>query len=179
MAAINADGLFVRYGLEEAAVNVGGTYNTLGPLQISEVTIKAADIASATSTRVGDAEGVQGVQLPKGAIIERLEITTETAFTSSGTVGSGTIVLGFVGDDFSTEVDYDGLTTSSFTVTLAGAATLGSYTVVTRATTGAGVLLTGHAGLASSGYITVANSTHSSNPLAAGVIKVRVFWRMA
>lgn len=179
MTWINDDGLFVKFGLEETKVNTGGTYNTLGPLQISEVIIKAADIASTSNVRVGDAEGVQGVQLPKGAIIERLEFTTETAFTSSGTVGSATIVLGLVGDDFSTEVDFDGFTTSSFTVTLANAATLGAYTVVNRATTGAGAFLTGHAGLASPGYITVANSTHGSNPLADGVIKVRVFWRMA
>ncbi len=179
MTWLNKDGLFVRFGLEETKVNTGGTYNTLGPLQISEVVIKAADIQSATAARVGSVEGVQGVQLPKGAIIERLEVTTETAFTSSGTVGSATLVLGLVGDDFSTEVDFDGFTTSSFTATLAGIATIGSYVEVTRGTTGAGVFLTGHAGLASPGYITVANSTHSSNPLADGVIKVRVLWRMA
>lgn len=179
MSWLNNDGLFVRMGLDETNPNVGGTYNTLGPLQISEVVIKAVDIQSATSTRIGSVEQVQGVQLPKGALIEKCELLIETAFTSSGTVGSATVVLGFIGDDFATEVDYDGITTTSFTGTVGGIATVKTVTTINRATTGAGAYLTGATGLASAGYLTVANSTHASNPLATGVMKLRVFWRMA
>lgn len=179
MTTVNADGLFIKFGLEEAVANKGGVYSTLGPLQITEVRMLAADIQSATGVRVGSVDGSGGVQIPKGAIIEQVDFVVETAFTSSGTLASATILLGLVQDDYATENDLDGFTTASLTGSGLALQTIGTKTLVTRATTGAGAFLTAHTGLALSGYVTVGNSTHGSNPLAAGVLTARIYWRMA
>ena len=176
MSWINDDGLYVKFGTEEAAANKGGTYNTLGPLQVTEVKIDYTDMLSATSTRIGSDDGSLGVQLPKGAHIEKIETAAEVAATSSGTVGSATFVLGLVKDDLATENDYDGLLTSSATFSTLSLSTKGKLVQTVQGGTGAGALV--GAELANSGYLTIANSAHASHPLTAGKFVVRIYWYM-
>lgn len=173
MTQINADGLYLKFGLEEAAANKGGTDSTLGPFNVTEVTVTAADWVLA-SNRIGSTNGSLGVQLPRKAIVEKIEIYTKTAFTSSGTIGSATMVLGLVKDDLSTENDFDGYMTSSAVVSGLGAATAGSLITFTKASTGAGALI----GVAATdaGYLTLSNSAHASHPVAAGTLVLRIYW---
>lgn len=172
MTWTNDDGLIVKHGKEEGVTNKGGIYNTLGPAQISEIKIDYTDALSATHTCVGGTSGALGLQLPAGARIEAVEVIAETAFTSSGTIGTATFVLGLKRNDRSTEIDHDGLTTTAFVGSVLDAA--GERTYVVPGVTGAGALI--GTTLANSGYLTVANTQHGSHPFTAGKAVVRVYW---
>lgn len=179
MSQVNKDGLFLRFGIEESASSKGGTYSTLGPLEVTEYKVDASDIQSATTTaatRLGAVTNNVGIQLPKGAVIEKIQFVVETAFTSSGTLASATLVLGMVADDFTTVTSTNGLTTASLLASALTLQTQGFEFDVKVGTTGAGTFL--GAPLAASGYPAISNSTHGSNPLAAGKLAIRFFWYM-
>ncbi len=181
MSWTNNDGLYIKYGTEEAAVARGGEYAVgEGADMVYEFAVNRADLLSATPTILGDASGTEngsfGVMLPKGLRIKEVETFVETAFTSSGTIGSATLVLGLKREDRSTELDHDGLTGTAFTGTVAGLATAGSTTVVRIGSTGVGALV--GTTLANDGLVVVSNSAHGSHPLTAGraIIRVRGYF---
>lgn len=179
MTQVNADGLFLKFGLEEAASSKGGTYSTLGPLEVTEYKVDYTDIQSATTTaatRLGAVTGTVGIQLPRGAIVEKIEFVVETAFTSSGTLASGTLVLGMIADDYTVVTSTNGLTTASLTAAGLVLQTVGTETVIKVGSTGAGTFL--GTALAASGYPAISNSTHASNPYTAGKLAIRFFWYM-
>lgn len=174
----NTDGLYVKFGVEEAARNKGGQYSTLGALECTEIKIDYTDMLSATAAIVGsvatspDAAGAIGVQIPSGVRIEAVEIVAETAFTSSGTIGSSTMVLGLIRNDRTTAYTANGFTTTSFVGSSLDAA--GERTYLTPGTTGAGAFI--GTTLANSGYIVAANSAHATHPFTAGKAVVRIYW---
>jgi hypothetical protein len=174
----NSDSLYVKFGVEEAARVKGGQYSTLGALECTEIKIDYTDALSATAAIVGsvatspDAAGSIGVQLPSGVRIEAVEVVAETAFTSSGTIGSSTFVLGLVRNDRTTVYDVDGFTTASFVGSVLDAA--GERTYLTPGSTGAGAFI--GTTLANSGYIVVANTAHATHPFTAGKAVVRIYW---
>lgn len=175
----NSDGLTVKMARDESALNKGGSYSTLGPLQCTEIKIEYTDALSASSQIVGTVAGPSsnpvgalGVQIPGGVRIEAIEVIPEVAFTSSGTIGSSTFVLGLVRNDRTTENDYDGFTTSSFVGTALD--TKGERTYLVAGGTGAGAFV--GAETVYPGYITVANSAHASHPFTAGKAIVRIYW---
>lgn len=179
MSWMNSDGLFVKFGREEADTAAGGHYNIDGPLKEVTVTIPYTELLSATAAVVGSVgnPGARGVILPEGAIIEEVETYVSTAFTSSGTIGSATLVLGTVeAGDRSTEADLDGLTTSSATGTALGLATQGTITVLRQGSTGHGADIGGSA-LAENQVLVAANSAHASHPFTAGEVIVRIRYR--
>jgi hypothetical protein len=109
--------------------------------------------------------------LPEGLRIEEVEVFTQTAFTSSGTIGSATFVLGLKQRaDRSTELDHDGLLTASFVGSSIDAA--GEKTVVRVGSTGAGALI--GTTLSQDGVIVIANTQHGSHPYTAGKAVVRI-----
>jgi len=170
-SSVNADGLLVRYGASEAVVTKGGAKPLINGAHEVEFDLSYTDVASATTAIPGS--DAFGVVIPKGARVEEVETVVTTAFTSSGTVGSGTFVLGLKkASDRSTELDHDGLLTSSATGTALGLATVGSKVTTKVSGTGAGALL--GTSISENGVITVANSAHASHPFTAGAIKVRV-----
>ena len=123
MSWMNNDGLFVKFGTEEGEVASGGHQSVDGPVHCIEVNIPYTELLSATAAIVGSvaSPGARGVVIPKGAILERAEVVTTTAATSSGTVGSATLVMGTVkASDRSTALDVDGITTTSATMTALG-----------------------------------------------------------
>ena len=179
MSWMNSDGLFVKFGREEADTAAGGAYNVDGALKEIEVDIPYTELLSATAAIVGSVgnPGARGVQLPKGALIEEVEIVVTTAFTSSGTIGSATLVMGTVeAGDRSTAADVDGLTTSSATGTALGLATAGTKTVLRQGSTGHGADVGGDA-LTENQILVAANSAHASHPFTAGEVKVRIRYR--
>lgn len=176
----NADGLIIKMGVEEARENASGEFRTIGPYRVSEFVLDWRDMVSATAVALGDAanspwNGTLGANLPQGARIEEIETVVETAFTSSGTIASATVVLGLNRLDRTTELDADGFTTTAATGSVLGLATVGTKTVIRRGSTGAGALI--GTNLAQAGYLVAANSAHASHPFTAGRLVVRVYWR--
>lgn len=174
MSWTNNDGLYVKFGSEKAAISRGGEHTVVDGKHVIEFVVNYTDALSATASILGSASGTEtgsyGVMVPKGLFIEEIETVAETAFTSSGTIGSATMVLGFIRDDRSTTYDVDGLTTSSFVGSAFDAA--GEKTVIRIGSTGVGALV--GTTLANDGLIVVANSAHASHPYTAGKLLVRV-----
>lgn len=169
----NSDGLYVKFGLEEAAAAVGGQPVRLGDIQEYIAVISNTEARSATYAIVdgGSAPGPQGIVIPEGLRITEVEIFTQTAFTSSGTIGSATFSLGLKKrSDRSTELDHDGLTTASFVGSAIDAA--GETSVVRIGSTGVGALV--GTTLSEDGVLVVANTAHGSHPFTAGVARVTI-----
>ncbi|MGD9682600.1 MAG: hypothetical protein AB7W16_15540 [Candidatus Obscuribacterales bacterium] len=174
---MNPDGLFVRFGKEEAADARGGELPSEAQ-HVVEVDLSYLDALSATPAIVGASAvpagstvGTFGVVIPKGAKITQTEILVTKAFTSSGTIGTSTLVLGFKkASDRSTELDHDGLTTTSFVGSAIDA--LGETTIVRPGTTGAGddymVAQT------ENGVLVASNSQHGSHPFTDGTARIRI-----
>lgn len=180
MAWVNSDGLIVKFDKELGAVSNAGEYHTQGANRVSEFVIDYKDMLTATPTTLGDLAGSPwygslGATLPQGARIEEIEVVVETAFTSSGTIGSATFVLGLKDLDRSTEEDNDGFTAAAATGTVLGLATVGTKTVIRKGSTGAGALV--GANTPDAGYLCVSNSAHASHPYTAGRAVVRIYWR--
>lgn len=170
----NSDGLYIRYGDDEAEVAKGGQLNTFGPLHEVEVVLPWTDFDSATPSLPHSSDSF-GVVIPKNARIEEIETVVQSAFTSSGTIGSSTFVVGLKKADRSTELDHDGLTAAAATGTVLGLGTVGTKTVIRVGSTGAGALL--GTTLAENGVLVFSNSAHGSHPHTAGTIVVRVRYR--
>lgn len=170
-SSVNADGLFVRYGSSEATVAKGGSKPLINGAHEVEFDLSYSDIQSATAGIPGS--DAFGVVLPKGARIEEVETVVTTAFTSPGTIGSSTLVLGLKSAaDRSTDLSTTALTTTSATGTVLGLATVGTKVTTKIGSTGAGAYI--GTTLAANGVVAVANSAHSTNPFTAGAVKVRV-----
>lgn len=171
MGWMNDDGLYVRFGTEQAADAAGGEVNTWDEHTV-EFDITSDDAQSATASILGET-GAFGVVVPDGARVKAVVVDVLTAFTSSGTIGSATLVLGLKkASDRSTELDHDGLLTSAFTGTNLDA--VGEHSEVFAGDTGAGALL--GTTLTENGVIVVANSTHGTNPFTAGRARVKVIY---
>lgn len=181
MSWTNNDGLYIKYGAEEVAVARGGEYSEgRAGDSVHEFYINYTDALTATPTILGDLgteTGSFGVMLPKGFRIREVEVFTLQAFTSSGTIGSASLVLGLKREDRSTELDHDGLTTSSFVGSAFDAT--GETTTVRIGVTGVGALV--GTTLANDGLIVVSNAGHASHPFTAGraVVRVRGFYPLA
>jgi len=168
----NNDGLFIRYGADEAEVAPGGQLSTDGSLHEIEVVLPYTDFDSATPSLPHSTDSF-GVVVPKGARIEEIVTVVETQFTSSGTIGSSTLSMGLKkASDRSTELDHDGFTTASATGTALGLATVGTKTVIRVGSTGAGALL--GTTLSENGVLVLANTAHATHPHTAGKIRIRI-----
>lgn len=169
---LNADGLYIRYGADEADVAQGGAEPSINGAHEVEFDLSYTDFDSATASLPHNSDSF-GIVIPKGARIEEVETLVTTAFTTSGTIGSSTFVLGLKkASDRSTELDHDGFLTTSATGTVLGLGTVGSKTTVKVGSTGAGALI--GTTISENGVIAVSNSAHASHPHTAGAIKVRV-----
>ena len=181
MTWINSDGLYVKFAGEEAASARGGEFATtsLGR-HVIEFTIDWKDVQSTSNLALGSVATVANVQtgsrvrIPTGFIPEAVELLPTTAFTSSGTIGTSTMVIGYLKASDETALDVDILTTTSLAASVLDAVSEGP-TVVKVGTTGAGV---GY-GVANTenAVICVANSQHASHPYTAGVLKCRLIGR--
>lgn len=172
---MNADGLFVKFGTAEGDVAPSGEILKYGDRGELEMVIDYTEMLSATAAIVGSvgSPGAFGPVLPKGVTIEQVEFFVETAFTSSGTIGSATVVLGtFLASDRTTADSATALSTTALTGTALGLATAGTKTIVNVGSTGAGAYI--GTVIAANAVINVRNSTHATNPFTAGKLKVRV-----
>lgn len=175
MSWMNSDGLYVKFSKEEGQVASGGTVRTAGGVHFIEVDIPYTELASATNAIVGSVAnpGALGVVVPEGARIQAVETLVTTAFTSSGTVGTSTLVLGLKKlSDRSTELDHDGFLTTAFVGSKLDAAGERNYQEV--GTTGSGALI--GTSISENGVLSASNSQHASHPYTAGELKVRIYY---
>lgn len=171
----NNDGLVVKFGADEGDPVKGGEVRSASSIHSIDFTIDYTDALSATNAIVGSAsgsyDGAYGIMVPKGARIKALETVAEAAFTSSGTIGSSTLLIGLKKwSDLSTELDHDGFTTASFVGSLFDAA--GERQYVTIGSTGVGALV--GTTLSEAGVISCSNSAHASHPYTAGKLRCRL-----
>ncbi len=182
MSWLNSDGLYIKYGNEEAGQAKGGEYR-MSDDNIHEYafTIDYRDVLSATQTVLGSVAysgqtaGTFGVIIPKGLRITEVETFAETAFTSSGTIGSATMQIGLASKaDRSTVLSATALTTAAVVGSTFDAA--GEANVIRVGSTGAGAYI--GTTLAASGVVIVANSAHAAHPYTAGklIVKVRGYF---
>lgn len=180
MAWINNDALRVKFGTEEAASARGGQHAlTDQGRHVIEFTIDWRDLLSATATILGGtattANPLAGsrVFIPKGFIPEQMETTALVAFTSSGTIGTSTMVIGTNKQSDETALNNDAFTATTFVGGVFDA--VNENVVVKTGVTGAG---DGY-GIATTenSVVSVANSQHGAHPFTAGVLKCRLIGR--
>lgn len=157
---LNNDGLYVRFGGNEATAGVAGEFAiTDGNKHIVELRISAMTSLTDSTQTILD----QNVWLPKNARIEYVEIITTTAVTSGG---SAVLDLGLIRNDQTTELDYDGLLAD---VPLADYNLAGETKRYQIGVTGAGALM--GTVLANPGYLV---ATYDTAAFTAGAITIRI-----
>lgn len=162
MAWHNSDGLYVKFGTEEATVGVAGAYAaTRQNERMVEVVITLTALADATETILSDT-----VTIPKGARITRVRVINQTAATGT----NATMDLGLIDQDRTTELDYDGLLVNAPRTDWDDAGETKEYTI---GVTGIGALC--GTTLANTGLLTASYDTAA---FTAGVIRVQVYYWM-
>lgn len=155
---MNNDGLYIKYGTDEATAGKAGEYGT----DVAGQRVIEFDL---TLTGLGTAAAIvdDNVFIPAGVRIQKVEIINSTAATSGG---SAALNIGLQRRDRSTELDYDGLVAAAALATFNAA---GETSTLTAGATGAGALI--GTTTAYSGYIT---ADYDTAAFTAGVLKVRV-----
>lgn len=162
MAWFNNDGLDIRFGVERATPSPGGELTAYGPLRLVSFELDYTDFA-ATPARVSNT-----VFLPAYSYVERVRVTTETAFDSAG--DAFVYNLGLQRYDQSTEIDYNGLIAAQPQADVNAA---GEIQEVIVGHTYAGALIGVSSG-ANPGYITVDYDTAAPT---AGKARWEVYYR--
>lgn len=160
MAWTNSDGLYIKFGLEEATVGTAGEHSVMiGPEHITEAVI--------TLTGLGTAAAIQDqhVTIPSGVRITKVKVINETAATSGG---SAVLNVGLQRLDRSTELDYDGLLAAA---PLADYNLAGETKEYIIGVTGVGALV--GTTTANPGYIT---ADYDTAAFTAGKVRVQIFW---
>lgn len=134
----NSDGLFIKFNADEAKEPLGGQVVTAGSRQTLEFVVNASDFNAFANTIVAD-----NVFIPSNAYIEAAEIYVETAFAGA----TGTLDVGFIRKDRTTEIDYDGIDAAVAVAALAAKALI----------TCDGALIRSR--LSNAGLVTVRNNT--------------------
>lgn len=161
MGWYNSDGLYVKFGTEEATAGKAGGYNTLGPQQMVELFI--SDMTSVTATA---AIQDYNIVIPKNARIEKVELITQTAVTDAG--GTSVLNVGLKKTDNATELDYNGLLAA---LPLASFNAAGeTYSAIVGATYAGALVGTT---LSENGYLTVDYDTEA---FTAGAVRIRIFY---
>lgn len=156
MAWTNADGLYIRFGREEATLGTAGEYHNYGAQREVEVKIDLTGLAL-TSSILSDT-----VVIPSGAFIEEVAVLTTVAATGA----TAALNIGLVDQDRSTALDADGLVAA---LAVTAIDTAGETNVIRKGSTGAGALIgttLTNAGLLVADYDTAA--------FTAGEVVVRI-----
>lgn len=161
MGWYNSDGLYVKFGTEEATAGKAGEYTTLGPQRMVELVI--SDMTTVTASPV---IMDYNVVIPKNARIEKVEVIVTTACTDAG--GTSVLNVGLKKTDNATEHDYEAFVKA---MALSVLNVDGETTVLTAGATYAGDLI--GTTLSENGYLTVDYTTEA---YTAGAIKVRIYY---
>lgn len=158
---LNSDGLYVKFGTNEATPGVAGEYGFLtdGNTHVLEVRISDLTTVPDSTQTILD----QNVWLPDNARILWVEVINTTAATSGG---SATLDLGLIRFDQTTELDYDGLLANA---PLTDWDTLGETKRYQVGVTGAGALV--GTVLANPGYLV---ATYDTAAFTAGALHIKI-----
>lgn len=159
----NADGLFIPFGVQEAAATNTGEYRISGSRHVAEVIIDLPNLP----TQAGGDEQIQSdtVTIPNGAFIEEVRVTVlkETAGTNAN------IDLGLVDQDRTTEIDFNGFLAAADAFN--AGTDLGTVTLFNVGTTEAGALI--GTKITNTGLITASADV---GDWTAGVLKVEIYY---
>lgn len=109
MGWYNDDGLYVKFGTEQAETTSTGEYSVSGSTKEIEIEFDTADLeADGTATIMSYAQ-----RLPLGARIEKVEVAVYEAF-----VGGTSIDVGTIATDTTTAADPDGFVDAELTADL-------------------------------------------------------------
>jgi hypothetical protein len=159
----NSDGLYLRFGTTEAELTNAGSYPTMVAGQhVTEV--KIPDM-----TDLGTSAAIQAntTIIPKGAVIDKVEVFADTACTSGG---SAVLNVGSIRLDRSTAIDADGFVAA---LPLASMATDGETTVLTAGVTYAGADV---GTVVSADYPCLITADYDTAAFTAGAVTIRIFW---
>ena len=155
----NKDGLYIKYGTDEATPGRGGEVDFDGE-HLTEFTLNLAEVTAVATPLILSST----VTVPNGSILARAEVFVITA--SAGV--NSNLDLGFIDQDRTTEIDFNGILAASDDWHTSAAGT------VTRFDTGsteAGALIgkpITNTGLICANWDTAAFS--------AGKIRIRLYW---
>lgn len=157
----NNDGLYIKFDRNAAEAGKAGEFRNDGPYHVLEVVLDDMTELGTSAAIIDD-----NCTLPKNARIEKVELITETAVTSSG---SGTLNVGLIRTDRTTELDYDGLIAAEAVADFNAA---GETVTYTAGASSAGALIgttTANPGLLTADYDTA--------DFTAGKVVIRVYYR--
>lgn len=123
---MNADGLYIKTGVTEAAPAIAGEYSFDGATHELEIDLDWTKCTNSAQTIIED-----NFFLPEGAFIERVDVIATKAFAGSGFV----LNVGLMKTDRSTTYDADGLLAA---LPLASLDSVGETTTNTKGSTYAG-----------------------------------------
>lgn len=154
---INSDGLKVLFGNDGARAQTGGEYSMLADgRHCLEFTIRLADLTTS------DLILADNVGMPAGAMLEEVNV-----FATEAAVGGTSIDIGLVRQDFTTELDFDGILADAPIADYNADGELKNYRLgVTGIGLLAGVRLT------NAGYVTA----NAAGTFTDGVLKVRIYY---
>lgn len=156
----NSDGLYIRYGTDEATVTrAGDRSDTTAGMHTTELVIN--DMTTLTATAAVQANTTV---IPSGARIAKVEVLVETPCTGT----NAALNIGLARLDRTTELDYDGFVAALAVTSLTPA---GFTNTLYEATTGNGALIgttLAYPGIFTADYDTAA--------FTAGKIRVLVYW---
>lgn len=158
----NSDGLFIKFGVDEADVRTGGEMQGYGPHVVVELEIPAMSVLTTTAAIL---EGWDDIFFPDNARIEEVQVVVKTACVGA----TATLDIGLVDEDRSTAVDDDGFVAALAVASLDAA---GETTILRVGSTSAGALI---------GTTTTAKTrpvaSYNTAAFTAGAIWVRVLYR--
>jgi hypothetical protein len=160
MGWTNSDGLYIKFGTEEATAATSGMYNKLDNEHEAEVVLTLTALGT-SAARVGS----ETLVIPSGARITKVTVLNQTAATSGG---SATLNVGLQRLDRSTELDYDGLLVTAPLADFNAAGETKEYII---GVTGVGALV--GTTTAYPGYIT---ADYDTAAFTAGVVRVKIFY---
>lgn len=164
MGWYNADGLYIKFGVEEATPGKVANYRTAGPQQMLEIYLDETTLKGLSATAGATVLDYNAV-LPKNARIEKVEVIAQKAATSSG---AAALNIGLIRTDLSTELDYNGLV-AALALTAIDAA--GETTSLVVGSSGAGALI--GTTLANNGYLV---ADYDTAAYTAGELRIRVYF---
>lgn len=157
---LNSDGLYVKFGTNEATPGVAGEYGFFTDGDVHVLEVRISDLTTLTDSTQNILD--QNVWLPKNARIEWVDVINTTAATGTNAV----LDLGLQRFDQSTELDYDGLLADAPRTDWDALGETKHYMV---GVTGAGALM--GTVLANPGYLV---ATYDTAAFTAGAIKIRI-----
>jgi hypothetical protein len=160
MAWKNNDGLYRKFGTEQATVQKGGEYRFDGSEHMIEIKL---DLTTLTQTETIQSDTIF---FPKGARITKVDVVTHTAAATGVAID-----VGFIrSSDRTTEIDYDGLMAAFPTASMNVA---GETVSLTAGATYAGAMI----GTTTATYVGhISASATTATAFTAGVIYVRIYY---